>query len=107
MALFKVPVQKATIRAFTEQVEIEASNYNLRFRFNQRDGKWRMTIEFEGDVLVRSLVLIESEDLLEDSRHVENLPPGTLKVRDLDGLGRDPDGVNFGDRVVLLYLEAA
>jgi len=89
------------------QVDLDAANFNLRFRFNARDEKWRMTIEFEGTVLIRSLVLVESEDLFARSRHIEQLPPGNLIVRDLDDLGRDPEGTLFGDRLLLLYQEAA
>lgn len=106
MATFNVPVLKATTKPFLMQVDLDGANYNLRFRYNARDGKWRLTLEFESSVLIRSLVLVESEDLFSKSRHVEKLPPGDLIVRDMDGLGRDPDGETFGDRVLLLYREA-
>lgn len=107
MALFNIPVKKSSPRAFLLQVDLDGANFNLRFRYNVRDGKWRMTIEFENAVLVLALVLVESEDLLARMGHVEKLPAGTLLVRDLDLLGRDPDGTTFGDRLVLLYQEAS
>ncbi len=94
-------------RAFTQVTELDGKSYLLAFRFNARDGKWRWTITFEDTVLVLSLPLVEDTDVLRNFDHVENLPPGTLQVVDLDGLGRDPDGATFGDRVILQYDEAA
>lgn len=107
MTLFKIFTPIGSIRPFTEQVDLDGKNYNLRFRFNQRDGKWRVTILFESNILVRGIVLVESSDILSQSKHLENLPAGILSIRDLDNLGRDPDGTTFGDRVILLYQDAA
>ena len=107
MSLFKVLVPVGSTRPFTEQVDLDGKNYNLRFRFNSRDGKWRLTILFESVVLVRGVSLVETDDLLRQAQHIEDIPAGTFSVRDLDSQGRDPDGTTFGDRVILLYESAA
>ncbi len=107
MATVSIPIPTFSIRPFTEQVELDGSTYDLSFTYNARDGKWRLTIELAGTVLVRNLPLVADADVLRNFDHVEDLPPGTILVHDLDGLDTDPNDTNFGDRVLLLYTEAA
>ncbi len=97
----------AEARAFTQITELDAKSYLLSFRFNARDGKWRFSMTFEDVELFRAIPLVEDTDLTKNLRHVENLPPGTFQVVDLDDLARDPDTTTFGDRVILQYDEAA
>ena len=92
---------------YTQTVELDSTSYLLEFRFNTRDGKWRLSITFEDTLLIRNIPLVETTDLTANFRYVENLPPGTFQVIDLDGLGRDPDTVTFGDRTLLQYDEVA
>lgn len=106
MASFKINTL-AVPRAFTQTSELDGKTYLLAFRFNARDGKWRFSLTFEDAELFRALPLVQATDLTRNFRHVLNLPPGTFQVVDLDGLGRDPDTVTFGDRVILQYDEAA
>lgn len=106
MATVKIPIREGA-RQFTEQVELDQAMYDLAFRYNVRDGKWRLSIDFGGENLVNALPLVADEDVLRNLRHIEDLMPGTLIVRDLDGADADPDDTNFGERVVLLYQEAS
>lgn len=103
MSIQAIPVLSETTQASTQEVDLDGRVYNLTLRFNARDGKWRLTFEVDGVVILRSLVLVIGEDLLSESRHIEELPPGNLIVRDVEELDRDPDGVVFGETVLLLY----
>ncbi len=103
MTVQAIPINAGTVVPFTQETDLGGRVYSLTFRFNSRDGKWRLTFEVDGVVILRSLVLVIGEDILSESRHVEELPPGNLIVRDVDGLDRDPDGILFGETVLLLY----
>lgn len=103
MTALAIPILTGTIQPFVQESDLDGRVYDLTFRFNARDEKWRVTFEVDGVVILRSLVLVIGEDLLSESRHIEELPPGNLIVRDLEGLDADPDGTNFGETTLLLY----
>ena len=103
MSVLSIPILTGTTVPFNQETDLDGRVYSLSYRYNGRDGKWRMTFEIDGVVILRSLVLVIGEDLLSESRHIEGLPPGNLIVRDVEGLDRDPDGVQFGETVLLLY----
>lgn len=105
MSTFIIPVSETT-DAFDEQVELDGLVYDLFFRWNARDNHWGMDIGRDGTVLISSIKLVVTSDLLVQYRRIGDLPEGTLFVDDLDGLDNDPDDENFGDRVVLKYSES-
>ena len=103
MSVLSIPVLSGTEQPFVQETDLDGRVYTLAFRFNVRDEKWRLTFRVDGVFVLLALVLVIGEDLFSESRHIEELPPGNLIVRDLEGLDRDPDGENFGDTVLLLY----
>lgn len=106
MSTFIIPVSETT-DPFDQQVELDALVYDLTFRWNLRGNHWSMDIGRDGVVLIYGIKLVVIDDLLSQYQRIANLPDGTLFIDDLDGLDKDPDGDNFGDRVVLKYTEAA
>lgn len=98
---------------FTIDVVLDAVSYNLEFRFNTRDKFWYLTVRDEtDDVIAASLKLVIDHPLgarITDPRW----PPGALLAQDTSGQRRDPtyDAAtkrgDLGDRVILLYFEAA
>lgn len=102
MAEFIIPVQSTT-DPFSQQVELDGLLYDLTFLWNARDAHWSLTIGRDDVVLVKEVKLVIIDDLLAQYTRIDDLPPGTLSVQDLDGLDRDPDETLFGDRVVLVY----
>ena len=102
--IYSIPVQSTT-DPFSQQVELDGFLYDLTFLWNERDQHWFLTIGRDDVVLVSEVKLVVTDDLLSQYTRVEDLPPGTLSIVDLDDLDRDPDGA-FGDRVLLLYEEA-
>ena len=55
--------------------------------------------------LVTPIRLVGGTDLLRQFKHLE-VPPGEMRIVDLDGQNRDPDKTNLGDRVILQYTES-
>jgi hypothetical protein len=102
--IYSIPVQSTT-DPFSQQVELDGLLYDLTFLWNSRDNHWSLTIERDDVVLISEIKLIITDDLLSQYGRIEDLPPGRLFVQDLDGLDRDPDGLIFGDRVLLMYEE--
>lgn len=105
MSTWTIPTV-AGVEAFDQQVELDGRVYDLRFRWNARDGHWFMDVGRDGQTVLYGIKLVHVDDFLSQVRRVEELPPGRLYVVDLDGLDRDPDDENFGDRVLLRYDDA-
>jgi len=104
MNVFIIPVSD-TIDPFDQQTELDGVIYDMTFRWNSRDRSWHMDVGRDGIVLVSGVKLIETSDVLSQYQRINGLPVGVMSVVDLDGLGADPDDVNFGDRVVMQYTE--
>lgn len=102
MATFQIPIPEGLVTV-TFQVELEGVFYDFTLRWNARDRHWFLTVGLDGEVNLAGVKLVNSDDLLGQFARIEDLPPGTLKIVDLDGFDRDPDDENFGDRVALQY----
>lgn len=74
--------------------------YPMTLRYNRRIDSW--ILDFQ-DVLF-GIRLAGGQDLLGQFHHLD-LPPGELRIVDLDGENKEPDRTNFSDRVVLQYTE--
>lgn len=98
-----IPVTKTT-DAFMQQVALDGVVYDLTFYWNPRGNHWFIDIGRDSVTLIRGVKLVNSSDLLQQFSRIEGLPSGVLQVVDLDGLDRDPDASNFGDRVQLRYV---
>jgi hypothetical protein len=82
--------------------------YPMTLRYNRRvgdgteqaDGSWILNF----DNVLNGIRLCGGQDLLGQFHHLE-VPPGELRVVDLDEEFKEPDRTNFSDRVVLQYTE--
>lgn len=54
--------------------------------------------------VVNGIRLAGGQDLLKQFHHLD-VPPGDLRIIDLDGKNTEPNKTNLGDRVVLQYTE--
>ena len=109
MATLKIPV-RVVPKAYTMTLELDGLYLDLSFRFNARDDHWFVSVGKNGVLLLSGVKVVHSEDLFAQFEHFKadnRLPPGTFRVFDVTGDGRDPDVENFGDGVVMLYVEAA
>lgn len=106
MSFFTIPVPEEVI-PFNLQVDLNGVIYTLSFTWFPRDAYWRMTILKSGVVLLSHLKLVNTQDLLAQYTGVEDLPEGIFIVFDHDGLDSDPNATGFGDRVLLMYENAA
>ncbi len=102
MAFFTIPIPEEVI-PFELQIELDTALFTLSFRYFPRDGAWRMTIAKAGTVILSSVKLVNTQDLLAQYTYNEALPLGKFIVSDQDLLEADPDSSNFGDRVLLMY----
>ncbi len=101
MATVTIPL-RADIFQYSFTKELDGVVYSFRIGYNLRTNSWKMNI----DDLVKGLRLSGGVDLLKQFKHLD-LPQGELRLVDLDGLGREPNKTNLGDRVILQYTEAA
>lgn len=106
MAFFIIPVPEEVI-PFDAQVELDNELFLLKFRFYTRDGLWRMTIIKAGVIILSSVKLVNTLDLLVQYNHLEELPAGKIIVSDQGLKDADPGAENFGDSVFLMYQDAA
>jgi len=74
--------------------------YSMTIRYNARIDSWMLS--FDG--ILESIRLVGGAELL-GQFHYLDLPPGELRIVDLDGENKEPDRTNFSDRVVLQYTE--
>lgn len=105
MAILKMPIRN-DIPAYTLNIELEGIAYILEFRFNSRQNRWIFDISDSiKDPIVQGVpILIETDLFLKfkDSR----LPPGGFIAIDQSGNRNQPDRLNFGNDVVLLYFDS-
>ena len=106
MGTVKIPISAGDL-AYNMVSELEGSLYRFRFRFNRRGGAWYMDLGDQETYFILGVKVVTGDGLLDQYGHIEGLPPGTFRVRDLQGLNADPTETDFGDRVIMLYDEAA
>ena len=99
MAIITIPL-RSDIFQYSFTKELDGVVYKFKIGYNLRVNSWRMNI---GDV-VTPIRLSGGTDLLRQFHHLE-VPPGEMRIVDLDGLNREPDKTNLGTRIVLRYTE--
>jgi hypothetical protein len=89
---------------YTQITSLDGVAYQLSFAWNTRDGHWYLTIaDVDGNTITAGLRIVCNKNLLRrclDSR----APQGALFADDTTGEGRDPDFVELGTRVQLVYI---
>lgn len=106
MAFFNIPIP-STIIPFDLQIELDGELFLLKFVYQHRTGHWAMTIVRAGVVVLSNIKVVNTDDLLKQYDHLEDLPIGTIIISDQDLVDSDPDDINFGDRVLFMYQDTA
>lgn len=101
MSTFEIPTRN-DIFIYDFQVELESVTYRFAIKYNNRTDRWVMDIPNS----VYDIPLVGGNDILGQFHYLEGVPPGEIKVLDLDGLGRDAKLVTLSDRIVLAYQES-
>jgi hypothetical protein len=89
---------------YSQQVTLENVEHTLTFDYNRREDSWFISFGQEQDILT-GIRLSGNNDILDKFHHLE-VPPGELKILDLDGLNREPTKDTFSTRIVLQYVES-
>jgi len=101
MATITIPLRN-DIFHYSFRFTMDGVAYPLTLRYNRRIDSW--ILNFDGVLLTARLC--GGQDILGQFHHLE-VPPGELRVVDLDGENKEPTKTNFSDRVILQYTEAA
>lgn len=104
MTIYRVPTTNKT-SSFTQVTALEGRDYDLTFRWNQREDRWYLDISSNGQALLKGLKLIADWPLFR-AQTSELLPPGELIAFDQTGKGRDPGLRDLGSRVELFYFDS-
>lgn len=102
MATFEIPTRN-DIFIYEFSVTLENVTYRLAIRLNRRTNRWVMDVQN----VAYDIPLVGGNDLFKQFHYLEGIPPGEMKVLDLDGLGRDATEATLSDRIVLAYQESA
>jgi hypothetical protein len=102
-----VPCTPNGSASWRQRTSLDGRDYVLRFRWNQRDGHWFLSIADPTDVVIASgIKLVTDFPLLlgvVDARR----PPGELFVSDAQGRAEDPGFADLGARFLLRYMTRA
>jgi hypothetical protein len=101
MATITIPLRN-DIFNYGFRFAMDGVAYSMTLRYNRRIDSW--VLDF--DSVLYGARLCGGQDILGQFHHLA-VPPGELRVVDLDGENKEPTKENFSDRVVLQYTEDA
>jgi hypothetical protein len=105
MTILRIPMPQG-VPSFSERVMLERLQYTLDFHWNGRAERWFFQLYDSAGELICTRKVIPNWPLLGGLVHAGR-PPGEFVALDSQQLGT-PIGLNdWGERVVLDYLEAA
>lgn len=106
MAVLEIPVRN-DLQAYSFTIELDGTNYLLRFRYNSRISRWAMDVaKTDGTNVVAGIPLLTNTDLL-GRFELPDLPPGRFLAYDETGAARNAELEDLGSGgVLLLYQEA-
>ena len=91
MAVIIIPL-RSDIFQYTFTKELEGVVYKFTIGYNLRTNSWKFDIGNE----IKGLRLCGGVNLLKPFYHL-NVPPGELRIIDLDNNNSDPNKTNLGD----------
>jgi len=94
---------------YTLRTRLDGADYNLHFQWNEREGRWYLSIADESDnPIVTSIKLITNWPLLFYYQSNPKVPPGELVVVDQTNDGSPPgiSDLGEGQRCQLIYMTA-
>ena len=104
MALLEVPT-KSELLKYRETVTFENINFILEFSFNNRLELWVMNIlDIESNDLLNGIPLQTDVDLTPYANHL-NIPKGLFLLFDTEGIQKDANVEDLGQRVRFYYEE--
>ena len=101
MAIFEITTRN-DLFIYNFQVPLEEETYLIEMHYNRRLDLWVGRIPNA----LNGIPLLGRKDLFENFHYLDTIPPGELKVIDLDKLNRDAEEELLSDRVVLGYRES-
>jgi hypothetical protein len=91
---------------YTLDLTLSAAPYRLEFEFNERDGRWYLSMSTpENEQIIQGAPVVLGAPLLRGNNHPQR-PPGTLIAIDTSLLDLDAGAADLGDRVQLVYVTA-
>lgn len=107
MTTFAIPTS-TELSDYTETIELDGATFTLRFRWNTRMEAWLVDIfDASGAVIVYGRRCTVDSLLVGQLHHLAETPLGEIVTFDTTHRHVDPKLNDFGDRVLLLYFEAA
>lgn len=88
---------------FIETIELDGTFYDLEFRINRRDNRWRMSVSTGGVLLCAGVPLLTRRDVLLPMRSDARMPQGQMIVVDTKDLDRDATETGLGTEFLLTY----
>jgi len=91
---------------YTLRTRLDGREYNLRFLWNQREGRWYLNISDDSDTpIVSGQKLVCNWPLLRFYQYDKRVPPGDLRVISLSADGSPPgwEDLEIGRRCQLVY----
>lgn len=105
MTILRIPLPKG-VPSFSQRVMLEQAEYRFDLHWNERDERWYLQLYDSTGELIVTRKVIANWPILRGVVH-ESRPPGELIAVDTQNLTTPIGLYDFGDRVVLDYLEAA
>lgn len=105
MTILRIPVPKGA-PSFSQRVMLEQLEYVLDLHWNQRAERWFLQLSDSTGELITARQIAPNWPILHGLVH-DKRPPGELVALDSMRLGTPIGLYDWGDRVVLDYLEAA
>ncbi|MBK6532609.1 MAG: hypothetical protein IPN17_28235 [Deltaproteobacteria bacterium] len=105
---FLVPCTPDGASRWTQTSALDGVNFVLTFDWNQRMGRWALSLADSRGVAIRSGMILNVDVPLLRGVVDTRRPRGELVVMDASGVGDlDPGFSDLGSRFLLLYLDAA
>lgn len=96
------------VNAFSERLALDDEYFILTFRWNDRAERWYLDIADAASApIVSGLVVCADTAMTGHLTGYDRMPQGILVAVDGTGSGTDPGHDELGQRVKVIYLEAA
>ena len=107
MAILQVNISPGEFQNLEFRSTLDGVEYDFRFRFNRREGRWYLSIfDVEGQPIRQGIAGVVNFDLtlrVADDRS----PPGRIFLTDTRTPPADPGQSELGDPVAFVYVDRA
>lgn len=102
MALQELPT-RSDVPAFSYAIELDLQTYRLGFTFNDRMGKWFLSLADQINNPIIGPVPLTLSAFPFKRFKGRAIPPGDIFLFDTSGKNEDPGRYDLGSRVILVY----